>query len=184
MCGSGTLPIEAALIAKKIPPGIFREKFGFMNWNDYDEPLYKGLMETMLHPVDFGGEIYASDISGEAISLTRRNLNKALLNDIVKVQKTDFRSFDPPSGGGLLIMNPPYGERLKEDEIVSFYSNIGDVLKNKYSGYQAWILSANKDALKHLGLHPEKKYDLINGSLKCKFQKYSIYEGSKKLKKQ
>ena len=184
MCGSGTLSIEAALIAKKIPPGIFREKFGFMNWNDYDEGLYKGLMDSMLHPVDISGNIFASDISYEAISLTKRNLNKALLTEVIKVKNTDFKSWNPPNEGGMVIMNPPYGERLKEDEIINFYKEIGNTLKQKYSGYQVWILSANIPALKQIGLHPDKKYDLMNGSLKCKFQKYILYEGSKKLKKE
>jgi putative N6-adenine-specific DNA methylase len=183
MCGSGTLPIEATLIAKKIPPGIFRNKFGFMNWNDYDETLFKRLLEQMLNPVEFNGSISASDISEEAIHLTKRNLDKALISEFVQVQKADFKSFDPPAGGGIIILNPPYGERLKEDEIDNFYEEIGDTFKKKYPGYQAWILSSNIQALKHIGLHPEKKYSLVNGSLKCKFQKYLIYEGSKKLKK-
>jgi putative N6-adenine-specific DNA methylase len=183
MCGSGTLPIEAALLAKKIPPGIFREKFGFMNWNDYDGTLYKKLLELMLNPVGFDGTISASDISEEAISLTKRNIDKALLREIIQVQKADFKSYDPPQGGGIVILNPPYGERLKEDEIENFYKEIGDTFKKKYPGYQAWILSSNIPALKQIGLHTEKKCDLVNGSLKCKFQKYLIYEGSKKLKK-
>jgi putative N6-adenine-specific DNA methylase len=184
MCGSGTLPIEAALIAKKIPPGIFRDKFGFMRWKDFDETLYVRIKENLFKPIDFRGTISASDISGEAISLTKRNLHKTFLEDVVKVKKEDFRSFSPPEGGGLLIFNPPYGERLKENEIEDFYREIGDTLKKKYKGYEAWILSANLAALKFIGLHPEKKYDLINGSLKCKFQKYLIYEGSLKTGKQ
>ena len=183
MCGSGTLSIEAALMAKKIPPGIFREKFGFMSWNDYDESLYKKLQEHMLNPVEFNGSIFASDISDEAISLTKRNIDKALLRDFIRVQKADFRSFNPPPEGGIIILNPPYGERLKDIELENFYKEIGDTFKKKYPGYQSWILSANIPALKHIGLHPDKKHELVNGSLKCKFLKYLIYEGSKKPKK-
>ncbi len=183
MCGSGTIPIEAGLMARNIPPGIFRTKFGFMNWKDYDETLFTRLKESMFNLTEFKGSISAADISREAINLTKRNLRKALLDDIIDVQNKDFNSFNPPEGGGLIIINPPYGERLREEEIENFYKEIGDTLKKKYSGFEAWILSSNISALKFIGLHPEKKYELLNGSLKCKFQKYSIYEGSKKTKK-
>jgi putative N6-adenine-specific DNA methylase len=183
MCGSGTLPIEAALLAKKIPPGLFRDKFGFMNWKDFDDTLFTRIKQNMLSPLDFDGIILASDISAEAVSLTKSNLRKSLLEDIVKVQKEDFRTLNPPGGPGMIIFNPPYGERLKENEIETLYKEIGDTLKKKYVGYEAWIISANRTALKFLGLHPKQKYDLVNGSLKCKFQQYQVYEGSKKTKK-
>ncbi len=182
MCGSGTLPIEAALIAKKIPPGIFREKFGFMKWKDYDDLLFTRLMESMLNPVDLNTEIYASDISQDAVDLTRKNIKKGLLEEFIQVKKIDFKEFVPPAEGGMVMMNPPYGERLKEEEINLFYKGIGDVLKKNYAGYDAWVLSGNPEALKFFGLRPEKKIELINGSIKCKFQKFSIYSGSKKQK--
>ncbi len=182
MCGSGTLSIEAALIGKKIPPGIFREKFGFMNWKDYDEILFKRLMETMLNPVEMKAGIFASDISADAIELTQNNVKKALLEEFIQVQKVDFKDLIPPSEGGLVMMNPPYGERLKETEINQFYKGIGDTLKKNFTGCDAWVLSGNPEALKFFGLRPEKKIELINGSIKCKFQKFSIYSGSKKHK--
>jgi len=182
MCGSGTLSIEAALIGKKIPPGIFREKFGFMNWKDYDEILFKRLMETMLNPVEMKAGIFASDISADAIDLTQNNVKKALLEEFIQVQKVDFKDLIPPSEGGLVMMNPPYGERLKETEINQFYKGIGDTLKKNFTGCDAWVLSGNPEALKFFGLRPEKKIELINGSIKCKFQKFSIYSGSKKHK--
>lgn len=182
MCGSGTLSIEAALIGKKIPPGIFREKFGFMKWKDYDEVLFKRLLETMLNPVEMKASIFASDISLDAVDLAKSNVKKALLEEFITVQKCDFKDFIPPTDGGLVMMNPPYGERLKEDEINLFYKGIGDTLKKNFTGYDAWVLSGNPDALKFFGLRPEKKIELINGSIKCKFQKFSIYSGSKKQK--
>jgi putative N6-adenine-specific DNA methylase len=180
MCGSGTLPIEAALIAKKIPPGIFREKFGFMNWKDYDAVLFGRLMESMLNPVELKSEIYASDISADAVELSRKNIKKALLEEFIQLRKIDFNEFSPPTEGGLVIMNPPYGERLKEEEINLFYKGIGDTLKRNFTGYDAWVLSGNPGALKFFGLRPEIKIELLNGSIKCKFQKFSIYSGSKK----
>jgi putative N6-adenine-specific DNA methylase len=182
MCGSGTLPIEAALIGKKIPPGIFREKFGFMKWKDYDSLLFSRLIESMLNPVDLKASIFASDISGDAIELTGKNIKKALLEEFISVKKLDFKDFVPPDEGGLVMMNPPYGERLKEDEINLFYKGIGDTLKKNFAGYDAWVLSGNPEALKFFGLRPEKKIELFNGSIKCKFQKFSIYSGTKKHK--
>jgi putative N6-adenine-specific DNA methylase len=180
MCGSGTIPIEAAMIAKNIPPGILRDKFSFMYWADYDQKLFDQVREGLMNPIEFDGTISASDISAEAVSLTKRNLRKALLTDYVRVKKEDIRNSDPPAGGGLVLINPPYGERLKEDELESFYQQIGDTLKRKYDGYTVWILSANAFALKFLGLHPDKKLDMVNGTLKCKFQKFIIYRGSMK----
>jgi len=182
MCGSGTLPIEAALIGKKIPPGIFREKFGFMKWKDYDEVLFRHIIESMLNPIELISAIYASDISQEAIDLTRKNIKKALLEEFIQIKKQDFKEVVPPKEGGIVIMNPPYGERLKENEINLFYKAIGDTLKKNFSGFDVWILSGNTEALKFFGLHPEKKIELLNGSIKCKFQKFSIYSGSKKHK--
>jgi putative N6-adenine-specific DNA methylase len=182
MCGSGTLPIEAALIAKKIPPGVFREKFGFMQWKDYDSLLFSRLIESMLNPEDLKSKIFASDISSEAIELTKKNIKKALLEEFIEIKNIDFRDFSPPGEGGIVIMNPPYGERLKENEINQFYKGIGDTLKKNYSGFDAWVLSGNPEALKFFGLRPEKKIELLNGNIKCKFQKFSIYQGSKKHK--
>jgi putative N6-adenine-specific DNA methylase len=182
MCGSGTLPIEAALIGKKIPPGIFREKFGFMQWKDYDSVLFSRLMESMLNPVDMKAEIFASDISQDAVDLCQSNIKKALLEEFIHVKKLDYKDVTPLSEGGTVIMNPPYGERLKEEEINLFYKNIGDTMKKNFSGYEVWVLSGNPEALKFFGLKPEKKIELINGSIKCKYQKFSIYSGSKKHK--
>jgi len=182
MCGSGTLPIEAALIGKNIPPGIFREKFGFMKWKDFDNLLFSRLMESMLNPVELKAEIFASDISTDAVELTHKNCKKALLEEFIQVKAMDFKDLIPSEENGLVMMNPPYGERLKEEAINLFYKGIGDTLKKNFTGFDAWILSGNPDALKFFGLRPEKKIELYNGSIKCKFQKFSIYSGSKKQK--
>ncbi|MCB8994843.1 MAG: hypothetical protein H6538_04470 [Bacteroidales bacterium] len=180
MCGSGTIPIEAAMIAKKIPPGIFREKFGFMSWKDYDELLFIRVKDALLKPVELKTRIYASDISVEAIDLSSKNIKKALLEEDIELNKIDFANVLTSEERGVLIMNPPYGERLKEEEINLFYKGIGDTLKRNFAGFDAWVLSGNPQALKFFGLKPEKKIELINGSIKCKYQKFSIYKGSKK----
>ncbi len=184
MCGSGTIAIEAALIAKKIPPGVFREKFGFMKWKDFDRTLFDRVLESMLAPCELKTEILASDLNPEAVELAGRNIRKALLDDDIKVIKQDFREIVPPPQGGIVIINPPYGERLKEDEINIFYSQIGDTMKQKFPGYDVWVLSGNPEALKFFGLRPERKIELYNGSIKCKYQKFSIYSGSRKAKMQ
>lgn len=181
MCGSGTILIEAALFASHIPPGIFREHFGFMNWRDYDNQLWKKTVDDSKEKISlFPGKIAGADISEDAIAIARKNIRNAEFDDDIKLEISGFEKFDPPQEGGVVIMNPPYGERIKQEDILSFYKMIGNTLKQKYSGYDAWILSANLDALKFVGLHPSRKITLMNGPLECKFQKYGIYEGSRK----
>lgn len=181
MCGSGTIIFEAALFASKIPPGIFREHFGFMSWRDYDEQLWKKIVDDSKENISlFTGKIIGADISGDAIAAAKRNSKTAEFDNDIQLLISAFENFDPPTECGIVMMNPPYGERLKQDDITSFYKMIGDTLKKKYAGYDAWILSANMEALKFVGLHPSKKIALMNGQLECKFQKYSIYAGSKK----
>lgn len=181
MCGSGTILIEAALLAGNIPPGIFRTNFGFMNWLDYDDILWNGIWREAKEKISLSpGQIYGADISPAAIEAAKKNMHNAEFENEIKLHVSSFEKLEPPDNAGLIIMNPPYGERLKPDDIVSFYKMIGNTLKQKYAGYDAWILSANMDALKFVGLHPSKKFSLLNGQLECKFQKYSIYAGSKK----
>lgn len=181
MCGSGTILIEAALFASKIPPGIFRENFGFMNWRDYDAALWKKIVDDARKNISlFTGNITGADISENAIDAAKKNIKNAEFENEIKLEISSFEKLDPPKEGGIVIMNPPYGERLKQDDIISFYKMIGNILKQKYSSYDAWILSANLEALKFVGLHPSKKFSLMNGQLECKFQKYGIYVGSKK----
>lgn len=179
MCGSGTIPIEAAMIAKGIPPGIFRKSYSFQNWVDYDEGLYSRLIETLMVSKAFEHKIYASDISAKAVNVTRKNIEAALLEDIIDVSVQDFFDRKPHNDEGLLIMNPPYGERIKQDRINTFYEKIGNHLKTHYAGFNAWLLSSNFDAIKKIGLKPSKKKDLVNGNLDCKFIKYELFKGKR-----
>lgn len=180
MCGSGTLSIEAAMIAKGIPPGIHRRGFSFQNWIDYDEPLFHRVLEGLMVSRDFTHKIIASDISSEAVSICRKNISKALLDDIIEVETQDFFESSPESIDGTVIINPPYGERLKENKIRDFYNRMGDHLKSNYKGYKAWILTTNEKAAQGIGLHPDKKIQLFNGKLPCKYLKFDIFEGKRK----
>lgn len=181
MCGSGTILMEAAMIAGNIPAGIFRKNFGFMNWHDFDEKLWKGIALQPIEKVrQRKGIIHGADRSPGAIEIAKHNIQNAGFENSIDLRVSSFENYEPASNGGIVVMNPPYGERIKQEDIIGFYKMIGNTLKQKYSGYEAWILSANLEALKFVGLHPSKKYSLMNGQLECKFQRYSIYKGSKK----
>jgi len=182
MCGSGTIPIEAALIALKIPPGYLGRSYGFQKWNDFDEILWEKIRSetSVINKLQF--DIIGSDKSPQAIEVTSRNIKSAKLMKHIKIGLKYFDEQKPSSRNGILVMNPPYGERLKEEEIIELYEMIGDTLKREYSGFDAWILSANKPAMKHVGLKTSKRLTLYNGALECKYHKYSLYTGSKKQK--
>lgn len=179
MCGSGTIPIEAAMIAKGIPPGVFRKSYTFQNWVDYDEELYSRLVEGLMVSKPFNYKIYASDISAKAVNVIRKNVEAALLEDIIDVSVQDFFNRKPLNDEGLLLMNPPYGERIKQDRINVFYEKIGNHLKSYYAGFDAWLLSSNFEAIKKIGLKPSKKKDLVNGNLDCKFLKFELFKGKR-----
>jgi putative N6-adenine-specific DNA methylase len=182
MCGSGTLPIEAALIAYNIPPGIFRKEFGFEKWKDFDPDLLESIYNDDSSSREFKHQILGSDISIGAIRIASENAKNAFLTNKIKLETRSFESFLPPKEKGIVVFNPPYGERLKKNNIQEMYKTIGDRMKSFYTGYDVWIFSGNKDALDFIGLHPSKKISLMNGSIDCKFQKYSIYSGSIKSK--
>lgn len=184
MCGSGTLPIEAALIATNTSPNVHRERFGFEIWRDFNPSLLqKAKKDALEAQVDSDVRIYGSDISSSYIKQARNSIILARMEDYVRLSKSDFWERVVPKGEGVLICNPPYGDRLQVAKIENFYQRIGDHLKQHYAGYNAWVLSANLKALKLLGLRPSKKIQLFNGALECKFQKYELYKGSKEVAK-
>lgn len=178
MCGSGTIVIEAALYAYNIAPGLIRKHYGFMKWKDYDKNLWENLLreaESAVTP--FSHQLVGSDISSEYIGYAKSNARLAKLEGKIKLTRKPFEEMNPPEGGGVMITNPPYGERMEQEDIDLFYKAIGDRLKKAYSGYDAWVLSSNKEALKKLGLHPYKKIPIKNGPLDCKFLKFPMYSG-------
>jgi putative N6-adenine-specific DNA methylase len=185
MCGSGTILIEAALIASDIPPGCFRKKFAFQNWPDYDEELFETITASALGRIrETDGYIYGCDRIERVVEKAINNITNANVDDMIKIKTSDFRDYTPPENKGMVIINPPYGERLMVRELEKLYESIGDHLKTNYKGWTAWIISSWSDAAKHIGLHPSKKITLYNGPLECKFLKYDLYEGSRKPSKQ
>jgi putative N6-adenine-specific DNA methylase len=178
MCGSGTLLIEAAMIAHNTAPNIHRKKYGFMNWNNFDKTLWDKIYnEALENTSDFNFSISGSDISPESVRIARSNIKAAGFQTKIAVERKDFTKLIPPEGRAMVIMNPPYGERLKPEDINSLYKGIGDTLKQKYPGSQAWILSSNLEALKQVGLRPSKKIIFHAGPLELRFNNYSMYAG-------
>lgn len=182
MCGSGTLLIEAAMAATNLPGGYYRHDFAFLHWRDFDETIWKSIVkESLSQQVEFDYRIIGSDISAKNIELAQGNIKYARLHHDIELQISDILDFVPPQNEkGIIVMNPPYGERLTVDDLSLFYSQIGTALKHHFKGYTAWIISSDMRALKLIGLHPTAKIPLLNGSLECKFQKFELYDGSKK----
>ena len=181
MCGSGTLLIEAAMIAKGIPAGIYRKSFGFEKWLDFDENLF-----SEIYNADYEKEtsirIFGSDIAIQSCAIARANIKNAGLSKVIEVETKDFMELNPPFENGIIITNPPYGERLKARSIIELYKSIGDVLKQKYDGYTAWIISSSEDGFKSIGLKPSKRIELFNGALPCSFRSFELFRGTYKQK--
>ncbi len=177
MCGSGTIPIEAAMLARKIVPGATGRSFGYQRWRDYDPALHEELLATarreQLAALPF--PIAGSDRDPEAISAARENAVRAGVADDITWRVQDFAEADPPAPTGTLVTNPPYEERIKTDEIIEFHRRIGDVLKHRWAGHTAWILAGNLEAAKFIGLKPNRKIRLFNGPIECRLLKFAIY---------
>ena len=181
MCGSGTILIEAALYANNIPSGYYRKNFAFEKWKDFDKYVWEQIKkEVLLKEDEFKYKIIGTDISKYAIKNAIENIRFAKLHKDIELNSDSIEYFNPPEGQGIMITNPPYGERLNTDNIIELYKLIGDTLKNKYTGYTAWIISGDLNALKFIGLRPSRKIQVYNGKLECKFAKFEIYKGSKK----
>ena len=185
MCGSGTLGIEAALYTNNIPPGVFREEFGFMKWHDYDKELWDKIYESTINRIkDDMPSIISSDIDIVPLEMAKRNGAVAKVDDVIQYEHLSFFDLMPTKPHGTILLNPPYDERIKMEDTNAFYKQIGDKLKKDFGGWTCWIISSNMEAIKSIGLHPSKKMTLFNASLECKLLKYEIYSGSKKASKQ
>lgn len=181
MCGSGTLIIEAGLIATQRAPQLNREHFGFKRWPDFDEALWAQILEAAKQRVRKSPvPILGSDKDFKAMRLTEQNAMAASLEDTITVQRKKFEKLEPEVESGMILMNPPYDERLSEADIGAFYEMIGDQLKQRFTGFDAWIISSSIDGFKRLGLKSSQKIPLFNGALECRFVKYELYEGTRK----
>lgn len=179
-CGSGTIPIEAGLIANGIPPQIARKKYSFMYWPDYDRNLWENIFKNApAQPIrNIKFEIVGSDIDQELIIKARNNMRALPLGKTVSFVCKDFKDVEAPEGGGVLLINPPYGERLNDDGVFDLYKEIGDFFKKKMQGYSCWVISSNMDAFKKIELKYGKKIHIYNANLSCDFRQYEIFEGS------
>ncbi len=179
MCGSGTIPIEAAMFAMNIPAGYYRKEWGFMKWNDYDSVLWEKIKnEADSQICDFDHEIWASDRSPKATAIAENNVKYAHLQHDIKVMKKDMEDLVVPEEKGIVIINPPYGDRLDEADIDETYRNIGNTLKHNFKGYSVWLITDDAVALKNVGLKPKTKIPVWNGPLECRFVRFDIFEGS------
>lgn len=183
MCGSGTIPIEAAMIACNIPANINRREFAFEKWGDYDQDLFDRIVDSSLKKTkDFHYKIYAMDKVGSAVRKATDNVRNANLSDYIQVEQKDFFQSTKVSDDKLqMVFNPPYGERLAIN-MEEFYAKIGDTLKQHYSNTDAWFITSSMESIKHVGLRPSRKIKLFNGKLESRLLKYEIYAGSKKAK--
>ncbi len=181
MCGSGTIPIEASMLAQNIPAGIHRKSFAFQNWKGYDSGLYENIKtQAKEHQKPFEKAVVEGyDISGKNTGIARQNIMQAGLLGTIHLQRNDFFRNTPSHKSGTLIMNPPYGKRLKQNDLIEFYKSIGDTLKSKYEGYSAWIISEDDYPLRFVGLRPSEKFTVFNGPIECRFLKFEIYKGSR-----
>lgn len=184
MCGSGTLLIEAALIARNIAPGIYRKGFAFEKWADFDRDLFEDIYNDDSRERPFTHKIYGSDAGYYAVQTALKNIQSASLQRDIEVRQIrieELRLADRDTNGALVMMNPPYGERLSQDkDVLRLYQDMGTALKHQFSGATAWIISSNEDALKCIGLKPSKRIHLINGELECLFNQYELFQGEHK----
>ena len=186
MCGSGTILIEAAMMAKNIPANWQRSEFGFFTWKDFDEFLWQNIRSRAKRDIKKEGDfplIKGSDIDRHVVRTATRHAWRANVSDVIAFETKDVRRTGKTDDmeSGLIITNPPYGERLEEEEdLESFYKEIGDCLKQNYEGFDAWILSGNSAAMKRIGLRASKRKALYNGALPCKYYKYELYQGTKR----
>lgn len=182
MCGSGTLLVEAAMIALNMPPQLHRKQFGFMNWKNFDLELFNKIKDTRINRIkDFSGKIIGYDISDKALVSAKNNIEAADLSEFIELKNQDFFTSQKDLFPLLVVFNPPYDERLSITTD-HFYKNIGDTLKNNYKNTLAWFITSDLEAYKKIGLRPSRKIKIYNGKLECRFFQYDIYEGSKKIR--
>jgi putative N6-adenine-specific DNA methylase len=180
MCGSGTIPIEAALIARNIAPGVFRKEYAFEKWPDFDQELFDAIYNDDSKEREFTHHIYGYDNNPRANEIATHNVKAAGVSRDVTLKIQPFQQFEQPAEKSLIITNPPYGERISTDNLLDLYKMIGERLKHAFMGNDAWILSYRDECFDQIGLKPSEKIHLFNGALECQFRKYQIFDGKYK----
>ena len=180
MCGSGTLLIEAALIARNMAPGLFRKEYAFEKWPDFDAELFDKIYNDESQERDFQHHIYGYDIDIKAVNTARLNVKAAGLTADITIEQQDFKDFTQPKEKSILVSNPPYGERISTPDLLGTYRMIGERLKHQFVGGEAWILSYREECFDQIGLKPSIKIPVFNGSLECEFRKYQMFDGKMK----
>ena len=180
MCGSGTILIEAALIAKNMAPGVFRKEYAFEKWPDFDADLFDRIYNDDSQEREFTHHIYGYDVDMKAVNTARMNVKAAGLTADITIEQQDFKDFTQPKEKSILVSNPPYGERITTPDLLGTYRMIGERLKHQFMGGDAWILSYREECFEQIGLKPSIKIPLYNGSLECEFRKYTMFDGKLK----
>ncbi len=184
MCGAATIAIEAAIWANTIPPGYYRNDFTFMRWRNFDEKLYETIFESSINKIkNHEVTIIANDSDKSTLKKAITNTKNAKVDDVVKCTEQSFFDIKPQRNGGTVILNPPYGERLPVAEIEKMYKEIGSKLKKDFQNFNAWIISSSPEAINSIGLRPSRRIQLYNGALECRYLKYEMYGGTKKVHK-
>ena len=180
MCGSGTIPIEAALIARNIAPGVFRQGYAFENWPDFDADLLERIYNDDSQEREFEHKIYGYDNSLKANAIAQRNVKAAGVGRDIVLKVQPFQQFEQPQEKTLIITNPPYGERISSTDLLGLYQMIGERLKHAFTGNTAWILSYRDECFDQIGLKASVRIPLQNGGLDCEFRKYELFDGKYK----
>ena len=180
MCGSGTIPIEAALIARNIAPGVFRKGFAFEKWVDFDSEMFDEIYNDDSQEREFTHKIYGYDNNPKANEIATHNIKAAGVSKDVTLKLQPFQQFEQPQEKSIIVMNPPYGERISTNDLLGLYQMIGERLKHAFVGNEAWVLSYREECFDQIGLKPSKKVPLFNGALECEFRKYEIFDGKYK----
>ena len=177
MCGSGTLLVEAALIAHNMSPGVFRKEYAFEKWPDFDQELFDDIYNDDSQERPFDHHIYGYDVDMKAVNTARINARAAGLSSDITVEQQDFKDFKQPAEKAIIVTNPPYGERISTPNLLGTYKMIGERLKHEFTGNDAWVLSYREECFDQIGLKPSIKIPVYNGSLECEFRKYSMFQG-------
>ncbi|TRX66520.1 class I SAM-dependent RNA methyltransferase [Carboxylicivirga sp. M1479] len=181
MCGTGTILMEAAMMACDMPANYKRKHFGFMSWGDFDKALWEKVYSEAESKIRYPKvNIVGGDNNAQAVDMAKTASLDFRLNRQIRIVRSNMEDHMPTAPRGMMITNPPYGERLTKDNIDEFYKKIGTHLKRNYTDWQAWIITSNFDALKQVGLRPDSKYTLYNGPLECKYVAYDMFEGEMK----